>query len=142
MNIRQNKKLKSAALHILLCLVLLLCWRAAAIAEAIETISPLSAAKLIQIEKGNPDFVILDIRTPSEFQQVHLHKAFLLDFYSKTFVDDLKQLDKNKIYLVYCRSGNRSGKALALFNRLGFTRVYNMADGINGWIRAGLPVIS
>jgi rhodanese-related sulfurtransferase len=141
MNIRQPYQAKSAFLSVFLTLLMVWCWQTAAVAQVIKTIDPREAAGLIQQEQENADFVILDLRTPPEFQQGRLQQAVLLDYYSKTFVDNLKQLDKNKIYLVYCRSGNRSGRALSIFEQLGFTRVYNMADGINGWIRAGLPVI-
>ena len=141
MNIRQPYQAKSAFLSVFLTLLMVWCWQTAAVAQVIKTIDSREAAGLIQQEQENADFVILDLRTPPEFQQGRLQQAVLLDYYSKTFVDNLKQLDKNKIYLVYCRSGNRSGRALSIFEQLGFTRVYNMADGINGWIRAGLPVI-
>ncbi len=130
----------ASVLLIPLFFFILFLWKMPAAAEAIETISPKQAAELVLKEKGNADFVILDIRTFPEFQTGHLNRAILLDYYSSTFVEGLKQLDKNKIYLVYCRSGNRSGKALALFNQLGFEQVYNMAEGINGWIRAGFPM--
>jgi rhodanese-related sulfurtransferase len=143
MNARKKNTLKSAhILFIPLFLFTLFFCKTPAIAETIETISPKQAAALVLREKDNPDFVVLDIRTPPEFKNGHLREAILLDYYSRTFVQRLQQLDKTKIYLVYCRSGNRSGKALALFNHLGFNHVYNMAEGINGWVSAGLPLIS
>ena len=142
MNFSKKKILKSA--HILftpLFLVTLLFPGTWAAAETIETISPKQAAELVLREKENPDFVILDIRTPPEFQNGHIQSAVLVDYYAGTFISRLKQLDKDKIYLVYCRSGNRSGKALMLFNQLGFKQVYNMAQGINGWVKLGYPVM-
>ena len=107
----------------------------------IVTISPKSAADLIAQSRAKNDFVIVDIRTPGEFKTGHLADSILIDFYSKTFVDKVNQLDKTKTYLIYCRSGNRSGRSLELFKKLKFQKVYHMASGINGWKLEGLPVI-
>ena len=107
---------------------------------ALKTISPKEASDLIAKHKNNPDFIILDVRTPREFKGGHIERAILLDYYSKTYPDKLKNLDKTKTYLIYCRSGNRSGKTLDLIKNMGFSRVYNMAQGLRGWRAKGLPV--
>ena len=84
---------------------------------------------------------ILDIRTPAESAEGHIENAVNLDFYNRDFKTDLGKLDKNALYFVYCRSGNRSSQALALFNKLGFTRIWHLTDGINDWKREGLPLV-
>ncbi len=106
----------------------------------LKTISPKEASDLIAKHKNNADFIILDVRTPREFKSGHIEKAILLDYYSKTYTDELTRLDKTKTYLIYCRSGNRSGKTLNLIKNMGFSRVYNMDKGINGWRSKGFPV--
>ena len=106
----------------------------------IIAVSPNEAAKLIDKHDGAPDFAILDIRTPGEFQAGHLPNAILIDFYSQAFSDKLSRLDKKKSYLVYCRTGNRSTRSLALFNKLKFEKVYHLSTGIRGWQSEGLPV--
>jgi rhodanese-related sulfurtransferase len=142
MNISDKKRFRSAYSLLISLFLFTLFFRGTwAATQTIETISPQQAAALILKEKDNHDFVILDIRTPPEFQNRHLKNAILLNYYSSTFISRLEKLDKNKIYLVYCRSGNRSGKALAVFNQLGFKHVYNMAQGIRGWEILGYPVI-
>ena len=107
---------------------------------ALKTISPKEASELIAKHKNNVDFIILDVRTPREFKSGHIEKAILLDYYSKTYTDELKRLDKTKTYLMYCRSGNRSGKTLNLIRDMGFSRVYNMDKGIKGWRSKGFPI--
>lgn len=109
-------------------------------AGTLETISPQQAAALVRNGQGSADFVILDVRTPAEYQSGHLAGAVLIDYSAPSFADNLQKLDKSKTYLVYCRSGNRSGRALALFEKLGFQRVYNMAQGVNGWKKAGFTL--
>lgn len=106
----------------------------------LKTISPKEASDLITKHKNNADFIILDVRTPREFKSGHIEKAILLDYYSKMYTEELKRLDKTKTYLIYCRSGNRSGKTLNLIKNMGFSRVYNMDKGINGWRSKGFPV--
>lgn len=108
--------------------------------QVIENVTPEDAFTLIQNTNGSKDFVILDVRTPEEFSEEHIENAINLNYYSKAFIDNLKELDKHKTYLVYCRSGNRSGKALSIMEELGYVRAYNMLDGINRWKAAGLPV--
>jgi len=108
----------------------------------IRDISPEDAYELIQKNKGNPDFVILDVRTPQEFLQGHIDGAINIDFRSKSFRDELNKLNKTKTYLVYCRTGYRSGLAAEIMEDLGFQHIYNMKGGIVKWQAKGLPVVS
>ncbi len=106
--------------------------------QIIENITPKETYTLILKNKDNPDFVILDVRTPGEFANGHIEIALDLDYYSETFKDDLNSLDKNKTYLIYCRSGRRSGKVLDMMKELNFSGVYNMLGGITRWKTEGL----
>ncbi|MCK6599511.1 MAG: rhodanese-like domain-containing protein, partial [Bdellovibrionaceae bacterium] len=58
------------------------------------------------------DSVILDVRTPDEYLSGHIKGAINIDFYASDFQNQLGKLDKEKDYKVYCRSGNRSSKAV------------------------------
>ena len=107
----------------------------------ITAVSAEEAADLIETHSGNSEFVILDIRTPGEYNSGHLANSILIDFYSNTFADQLSQLDKKKAYLVYCRTGNRSYKSMEIFNKLKFQKVYHMASGIRGWAAQGFSVV-
>lgn len=109
--------------------------------QIIENVTPQEAFALIQDNQNNPDFVILDVRTPQEFAEERIENAVNLDYYSETFQVELNQRDKNQTYLVYCRSGGRSGDALDIMAELNFREAYNMLDGINGWKAAGFPTV-
>lgn len=105
-----------------------------------KSITIQEAANLVEENINNPDFIILDVRTPSEFAEGHIKGAINIDFYSETFRDELDVLNKTKIYFVYCRSGNRSGQAMEIMKSLGFSTVYNLsAAGMGDWIANGLP---
>jgi len=107
----------------------------------IEDITPQAAFTLIQNNQNNPDFVIIDVRTPEEFSAEHIENATNIDFYSETFRDILNNLDKNKTYLIYCRSGGRSGSALDIMAELSFEEVDNIVGGINLWKTEGFPIV-
>ena len=107
-----------------------------------QDISVADARTMIMENQDNPDFVILDVRTRSEFDAGHIENAVNLDFYADTFEDDLDALDKTKTYLVYCRTANRSGQAMDIMQNLNFEEVYNMLGGITQWIDDGYPVVS
>ena len=109
--------------------------------QVLEDIGIQEAFELIQSNQGNPDFVIIDIRTPEEFNEGHIENAVNIDFYSETFREDLDKLDKSKTYFIYCRSGNRSGRAMPVMKELGFQEVYNLSAGIKEWIAEGLTVV-
>jgi len=109
--------------------------------QIIEHIPPKEVYILIQENKDNQNFVILDLRTSKEFLDEYIENAVNLDYYSNTFRNDLDKLDKNKTYLIYCRSGSRSGNALNITKELGFKEAYNMLGGITKWKSEGLPTI-
>ena len=109
--------------------------------QIIEDITPEEAYALIQDNRDNQNFVIIDVRTPEEYASGHVEKAINLDYYSETFKDELNKLDKNKTYLIYCRSGHRSGETLSVMEELGFREAYNMLGGIIQWKVEGLPTI-
>ena len=106
----------------------------------LQNITAVQAVSLIKENQNNPDFVIMDMRTPAEYEQGYIENATLLDFFSPTFKEDLERLDKSKTYLIYCRSGHRSGKTLAIMQTKGFQRVYNLAGGILEWQAKGLAL--
>lgn len=108
--------------------------------QIIENIAPQEAFTLIKDKQNNPDFIIIDVRTLEEFAEEHIEDAINIDFYAKTFRDELNRLDKNKTYLIYCRSGGRSGNALNIMEELDFREVHNMSGGIIEWNAEGLPI--
>ena len=109
--------------------------------QIIRDITPQEAFTLIQNNEGNPDFVILDVRTAGEFAQGHIENAVNIDKNSETFREELNKLDKYNAYLVYCQMGSRSKGAVAVMQELGFMQAYNMQGGITQWRQDGLPTV-
>ena len=108
---------------------------------SVDILPPKDAFELIQKNRGNSNFVILDIRTPEEFRDGHIEGAVNVDFRSENFGKEIDRLDRNKTYFVYCRTGNRSYDALNLMGPIGFRSIVRLAGDINGWKSAGLPIV-
>ena len=108
-------------------------------ATGVRAVTPADAAVIQQ----NPpdDLVILDVRTSDEFATGHLEGATMIDFYSPDFAERIAALDRDVPYLLYCRSGNRSGQARQLMSELGFVDVADIDGGITAWAAAGLPLV-
>ena len=107
-------------------------------AAGVRLIEPAEAAALL--DDPPDDLVILDVRTLEEFDAGHVDGAEMLDFYRADFADQLADLDPTKPYLIYCRSGNRSGQTRAIMEDLGFTDVADIDGGVLAWDAAGLPL--
>ena len=83
----------------------------------------------------NNEIVVIDVRTNKEFKEGNIETSFNLDFQKREFIDSFDKLDKNKQYLIYCASGNRSLKASHIMKSLGFKIIYNYKKGYKDWIK-------
>lgn len=104
-------------------------------------VTPEQANSLIAKNRNNANFVILDVRTPAEFQSGAVAGAINLDIYAADFKSRLSQLDKNKKYLVYCRTGHRSAQAALMMKDLKFKEVYDLSGGVTAWSEKGYPLV-
>ncbi len=84
---------------------------------------------------------ILDVRTPEEVAEGHLMGSTTINFLSPDFSKEVQALNKNKTYLLYCRSGSRTRKAADAMQKMGFKRVYMLEGGIIAWKEAGKEVV-
>lgn len=83
--------------------------------------------------------IIIDVRTQEEYDAGHLAAVDRhLNLLNGDFEAQLKSLDKDKTYYLYCRSGNRSGQAAELMVESGFNNVYNIG-GYQDLVDAGMP---
>jgi rhodanese-related sulfurtransferase len=105
-------------------------------------LKPAEAFALIQKNNGNPQFVVLDVRTPEEFKEGHIEGAVNVNFNSKAFREEIGRLDRQKTYLVYCRTGRRSKEAVRIMQDLGFTHLVLFEGDIVGWKAEKLPLVN
>jgi rhodanese-related sulfurtransferase len=94
-----------------------------------KVVSQTEFKTLIKAGKGQ----LLDVRTPSEFNAGHIKTADNIDFTGSYFREKVAKLDREKPVLIYCHSGNRSGKASLILKELGFKEVYDLQGGYSNW---------
>jgi rhodanese-related sulfurtransferase len=104
-----------------------------------RNLSPAEARESIAIRSGDPGFVLLDVRTPKEFDAERIEGAVMVDYLSPSFREEMAKFDRNKTYLVYCRTGNRTQGALKAMRELGFGNLFHLEGGITKWKEAGFP---
>lgn len=94
-----------------------------------EQITAKDAKKIMDQQE---DYVILDVRTKSEYDASHIGNAMLLplDDIDEEATDILP--DKDQLLLVYCRSGVRSKEAALQLAELGYTNIKEFG-GIIDW---------
>lgn len=80
-----------------------------------------------------PNVVVLDVRTPEEFKQGHIENAVLIDVNESNFTEKVQSLDRHMTYLLYCRSGKRSEKALNILDSSGFRKAFHLKGGYLEW---------
>ena len=90
-------------------------------------------AKFEKLMKKKNTYV-LDVRTPEEYKSGFIGNAInynVMD--SVAFVNTILSLDKNKKYLLYCKSGRRSGKALVMMKNMGYRKIHHLKGGVTEW---------
>ena len=85
------------------------------------------------IEK-DPNAVIIDCRTASEWNQGVIEGSLLIDLLNpQRFMFEAEKLNKEKNYYIYCRSGIRSVTACQILESSGVKNTYNLLGGLMNW---------
>lgn len=87
----------------------------------------------------SPGTVIIDVRTPEEFNSGHVQGALNIPVESADFAAQVSALDPGTTYAIYCRSGNRSAVATAEMGSMGFMHLYDLEGGFVDLEAAGMP---
>lgn len=102
--------------------------------KAQDTTGLAISQKAFQKQMNKRNTVVLDVRTTEEYRSGYIGNAInynVMD--SVAFINTISTLDKNKKYLLYCKSGRRSGKALVMMKNMGFRRVHHLKGGVTEW---------
>ncbi len=83
----------------------------------------------------NSDIQLIDVRTKKEYDNGHIANAKLIDYFSDDFKNQLLKLNKGIPVYVYCKSGNRSGKASKILYELGFNQIFDLEGGYSNWTK-------
>lgn len=82
--------------------------------------------KAIKTINTSTNLILLDVRTAEEYSSGYIPNSVNIDVLSPDFKSKIELLDKNKEYLIYCRSGNRSTIASSIMATNGFIKIYNL----------------
>lgn len=108
------------------------------------TLSPSEFHEAIQeLKELQQPYVLLDVRTPSEFKSGHLEDATLLNWQADDFKEKFKALNipKTTPIFVYCYMGGRSADAAEWIRQQGYAQVTDLKGGIYQWQKEKLPVV-
>lgn len=93
----------------------------------------ISVAEAKKLMASTPAPIIIDVRSAAELAEGSIPGHRLINLMGGTFKEEIKGLDPQKTYLVYCRSGNRSSVACQQMASMGFQHLYNLSGGIHAW---------
>jgi len=93
----------------------------------------LNSSEFEKAVENNADAVIIDVRTAGEFSEGIIPGAINIDMMGGSFTEQVKALDPNKSYFLYCRSGARSASACGAMQQWGFKKLYNLSGGMMMW---------
>ena len=82
--------------------------------------------------KSTKNAVLLDVRTPNEYNGGSIPGSKNMDCTASDFQAKVQKLDPDKTYFLFCRSGGRSGGAVKLMEKMGF-KSFNLVGGISSW---------
>jgi adenylyltransferase/sulfurtransferase len=91
----------------------------------------ISVETLKQMRDRKEDFVLVDVRNPDEFEICVIDGSVKLPL--PELPQRFQELPKDKLVVLHCKSGGRSGRALKFLQSQGYSKVKNVAGGINAW---------
>lgn len=103
-----------------------------------KQISQVTAHELNNMLKTDKSIVVVDVRTPREFESDgHIAGSLLLPL--QALHQRIDELPKDKTVVCVCRSGSRSQSACGMLSQQGFSDVINLRGGMIGWKMSKLP---
>jgi rhodanese-related sulfurtransferase len=87
------------------------------------------------------EIILIDVRTPQEFEQGHLENSVNINIADRSFKEEVGKLDRSEPVYVYCKVGGRSAKAASILREMGFEEVYDLEGGIRNWEKSGMKVV-
>lgn len=110
-------------------------------AQELNTLIKLNPNEFAAKADSLKEHVILDVRTEEEYKNGHLLNAKNINIREDSFVQNIKELNKNKPVFVYCLSGGRSANAVKILKEQGFNEIYELEGGILNWRAAEFPEV-
>jgi adenylyltransferase/sulfurtransferase len=91
----------------------------------------IAAKELKRLIDSGAHFTLIDVREQNEYDLCHINGSRLMPL--SQLRSRVKELDVTNEYVLYCHTGERSGRAVNLLSQLGFKNVKNLEGGIDAW---------
>ena len=120
-------------ISVLLLIIFFSCWQ-------INTpqVNLISDSELVEIQEV--EYVLIDVRTPNEYDTGYIQEAINIDFYSDSFDKNILSLKRDSKIILYCRTNNRSTKTANLLIENGYLDVNVIEGGISSWVKSGYDI--
>lgn len=102
-----------------------------------QVINTVEGKEMIDSRLGSEDFELIDVRSPLEYKQGHLKDSKLIPL--EEIQDNLDYFKQGTTYLIYCRTGGRSGMAAQFLIQNKIIAI-NMMGGIVDWKEQGFDI--
>lgn len=102
-------------------------------AGSYKEVSPAQAKEMLD----SSDAVLIDVREPNEYAEVHAEGAKLIPLGS--VAQRLSEIPTDRDVVLICRSGGRSAQACEIASQAGYKRLFNVAGGTLAWVQNNLP---
>jgi rhodanese-related sulfurtransferase len=116
---------------------ILSCLRSSSSAEEIRHFSADEFEKQLIAVKNEQ---LIDVCYPREYEKSHIAGARNINFRSSNFREEIDKLNKTKPILIYCHRGVRSKLTAMMCKKMGFKNIYELDEGLKGWVDAGKSV--
>ena len=112
--------------------------------DTVAIMEDVSNHTFLALMADKPEALLLDVRTPEEWNEGHLAGASHADYWGdeQAFQAAMDAIPRDRPVLVYCAGGGRSGLTAKELIKAGHREVYNLENGISGWITEGHPVVT
>jgi glyoxylase-like metal-dependent hydrolase (beta-lactamase superfamily II)/rhodanese-related sulfurtransferase len=101
-----------------------------------KSIRQLSPKGLYDLISNESDFILLDVRASAEFEENHIQGA--INIPAADLRTRYTELNKDKLIVLICSSGNRSSLGTSILEQKGFNNLSNVAGGMTAYSAAGL----
>ena len=96
------------------------------------SIPTVSVRELKQKLDARENFQLVDVREPIEYEMANIDSAKLIPLGELS--DRINELDRERLTIVHCHSGQRSAQAVRIMQEAGFAKVFNLEGGIAKWM--------
>ena len=92
----------------------------------------LSYKRIKEMLQEDKNSILIDVRSKQEYAEGHLANSINIPLYEMEFQNDKILTNKQNTIIVYCASGHRSRQAKEKLEKMVYTNVYSLKNGLDG----------